>query len=117
MKFNKFKQRYYDNVSDKWKTLRMYHLRIDSGDYSTVFTLTLPEATYDNAWFILPTVTYRHEPAILPGPSFTLQFKWLKWCLLSLKAASYPKSTLDEDETDAPETYLDQETWNKKENS
>lgn len=100
MKFNKFKQQYYDNNSGKWKALRMYHLRIDSGSNSTVFTLTLPEAVYDNTWFILPTISYRHEPAILPGPSFTLQLKWLKWSLLSLKAASYPKSTLDEDETE-----------------
>lgn len=119
MEFRKFKQRYYDNESSKWKTLRAYYVHFNTGEASNVISLQLPEVVYEKTWTLIPTFTYRHDLSILPGPSFTLKFKWLKWDILTIKWQRGYRDVLDEpeeEETDVPETYLDQETWNKKEN-
>lgn len=96
MEFHRFKHKYYDNHSDKWRTIRSCYIRIDHGDRSAIHSLTFPEPVYDKTWTIIPTITYQHDVAILPGPSFTLQFKWLKWSI-SFQVSQYLKSTLDEE--------------------
>ena len=96
MKFNKLKQRYYDNDSGKWKTLRIYFACFNTRKAGNLISLQLPAAEYEKTWTLIPTFTYHHDPSIIPGPSFTLQFKWLKWSI-SFQVTQYLKSTLDEE--------------------
>ena len=114
MKFNRLKQRYYDNDSSKWRTLRIYFACFNTRKAGNVISLQLPAAEYEKTWTLIPTFTYHHDPSIIPGPSFTLKFKWLKWDILTLKWQRGYRDVLnvpEVEETAAPKTYLDQETW------
>ena len=114
MRFNRLKQRYYDNESNKWKTRRTYFACFNTRKSGNVISLQLLTAENEKTWTLIPTFTYHHDLSIIPGPNFTLKFKWLKWDILTLKWRTSYRDVLDVlevEETAAPKTYLDQETW------
>ena len=110
MEIKRLKQKNYVGNT----TLRIYLLHFNTRHASNVISLHLPVSDYEKVWSIIPTVTYRHDISIVPGPSFTMKFKWLKWDILTLRwQRSYKDGPIDpqEEETAGPQTYLDQETW------
>ena len=81
MEFRKFKQKNYIDGT----TLRILYIHFNGSESSNVISLQLPVPEYDGTWTLIPTISYHHDLSIVPGPSFTLKIKWLKWDILTLK--------------------------------
>jgi hypothetical protein len=95
MEFRKFKHQIYDIQVQKWVTLKAYYVHFNTGEVSNIISVQLPVPDYEKVWTIIPTVTYHHDLSIIPGPSFTMKLKWLKWDILTLK---WSRSWKDTDE-------------------
>jgi hypothetical protein len=102
MEFNRFKHHMYDIGKNRWVTLRAYYVHFNTGEASNNISLQLPVSDCENIWTLLPTLTYHHDLSIVPGPSFTLKLKWLKWDVLTIRWVRTWKDT--EDDIDEPET-------------
>ena len=115
MEFRKFKQKNYIDGT----TLRILYIHFNGSESGNVISLQLPVPESDGTWTLIPTISYHHDLSLLPGPSFTMKIKWLKWDILTLKwQRSYKDNDMpgDEEETAEPQTYLDQETWPSSKN-
>ena len=77
--------------------LRAVCLYFNTRNASNMVSLALPLPDVTKTWTIFPTVTYRHIPSKIQGPSFTLKLKWLKWNILSFRWARFTKDEIEDD--------------------
>lgn len=107
MEFRRFKHKMYDIQEKRWVTLRSYYVHFITGEASNIISLLLPVSDCEGNWTLIPTLTYHHDLSVLPGPSFTLKLKWLKWDVLTIKWQRSWKDTeeyLDDEETAVPQS-------------
>lgn len=107
MEFRKIKHKVYDPQVNKWVPIRAYYVHFNTKQASNIISLQLLESDYEKTWTLIPTLTYHHDISIVPGPSFTLKFKFLKWDILTIKWSRSWKDTEDEpeeEETAEPQT-------------
>lgn len=111
MEFRKFKSKTYSTRARKWITVtRTYYLHFNTRQASNVLSFQLPEPDYEKTWTLIPTFTYHHDISVVPGPSFTLKLKFLKWDILTIKwSRSWKDTQLAKEETAGIQTYLDQD--------
>lgn len=120
MEFRKSKFKIYDaqNIL-KNKTIRVYYMKFNTERASNIVSLQSPASDYEKNWTILPTLIYHHDISVVPGPNFTLKFRWLKWDILTFiwarvwndaKCEPYEEETA-ESQQGKPVTFLDQEDW------
>lgn len=120
MEFRRFKHKMYNIQKKRWVTLRSYYVKFNTRRASNIVSLQSPVFDYEKNWVILPTLIYRHDISVVPGPNFTLRLRWLKWDILTFRWArdwkdsddeSYEEETA-ESQQGKPVTFLDQEDWN-----
>ena len=102
----------YDVQVKKWVTIRAYYVQFNTRQASNIISLQLPVSDYEKTWTVIPTMAYHHDISVVPGPSFTLKLKFLKWDILTIKWSRSWKDTEDEpeeEETADIQTYLDQD--------
>ena len=112
MEFRKFKSKMYNVQAGKWTVLRTYYLHFNTRKASNIISLQLPVSDPEKTWTIIPTLTYHHDISVVPGPSFTLKLKFLKWDILTVKWSRSWKDTQvaqEEKVTAGIQTYLDQD--------
>ena len=112
MEFRNFKHKMYSIRTGKWTTVRTFYVQFNTGRASNVIGLQPPASDYEDTWTLIPTLTYRHDISVVPGPSFTLKLKWLKWDILTLKWSRSWKGreiAPEESVTARIRTYLDED--------
>lgn len=112
MEFRKFKHKMYDVQVKKWVIIKSYYVHFNTRQASNDISFQLLVSDYEKTWTIVPTLTYHHDISVVPGPSFTLKLKFLKWDVLTVKWSRSWKDTEDspaEKATPGIQTYLDQD--------
>lgn len=112
MEFRNFKHKMYDVQVKKWVTIRACYVHFNTRQASNIISFQLPVPDYEKTWTVIPTMTYHHDISIVPGPSFTLKLKFLKWDVLTIKWSRSWKDTeagSEEEETADIQTYQDQD--------
>ena len=74
-------------------TRNTYCMYFNTRHAGNTITFQPPVSNHKNTWVLIPTLICHRDPSIIPGPSFTLKFKWLKWDILTLKWSRSWKDT------------------------
>ena len=71
--------------------LRSLYVGFNSRHAFNRLTLTLPTLNYDSDWYLLPVITSAREKSVVPGLSFHVALKWLRFTILKFQWYRTPK--------------------------